>query len=234
MTASRPTIGAGSGQPSRPRAMMTLGSSPSRTISILPALNASIPRRTISTFSCDIAYLEAGHSPSIVDKTTSDDLRHPSVAQRDGVGERQIDAGTAASSSRTKSQLDDDTVFSVLDSFDLNAQLLPGLMHVPPELGVALTSPINGIQVGEHPGRVELGVRVEGLEEGIEIVSIPAFDTPAHNLQVLLRHRLLREADGFEGFGLALEQLHIGDLAVAHRYEHRQVGHDLNVLPANA
>ena len=54
MTASRPAYGPGSGQPSGPRQMIP-GSNSSRNASMSPAFHTSNPRRTTSTFSCDIA-----------------------------------------------------------------------------------------------------------------------------------------------------------------------------------
>jgi hypothetical protein len=57
-----------------------------------------------------------------------------------------------------------------------------------------------------------------GLTEGeypIEVTPSKRFPKPAHDLHVLLRHRLLRKPGGLKGGGMSLKRLPAGDLAVA-------------------
>ena len=46
--------------------------------------------------------------------------------------------------------------------------------------------------------------------------------------------RLLREADGFKGFRLALVPLHMSDLALPNRHDQYRMGGSLDVVPADA
>src|SRR6266536_1307077 len=60
-------------------------------------------------------------------------------------------------------------------------------------------------RVGRKHHLSELDLRIEEVEPGLEILPIEGRVAPPNEFNVLLRHRLLREADGLEGFGLVLE-----------------------------
>ena len=70
---------------------------------------------------------------------------------------------------------------------------------------------------------VELDLGVDAIQDSVEVLPGHALVEPLHDLHVLLRHRLLRQAGGFEGFVAVhvLDQLRC--LAVAHRVEVRPV-----------
>ena len=54
---------------------------------------------------------------------------------------------------------------------------------------------------GQSRAVTSYSIRMEMLEEGVQARAVERLIGPAHNLHVLLRHRLLRQADRFEGFG---------------------------------
>ena len=50
-------------------------------------------------------------------------------------------------------------------------------------------------------GRIDvLDLRVGQSEDAFDVMAVPCVEHPAHDLHVLLRHRLLRQPGGFEGF----------------------------------
>src|SRR5829696_3770760 len=87
----------------------------------------------------------------------------------------------------------------------------------------ALGTPVRGL----IPWRNEHDVAMDQGEGTVEVLAATAngFQPATCGLHVLLRHRLLRKAGGFEGFLFIEEQADAGNLAVleAHRLEDRAV-----------
>jgi hypothetical protein len=81
---------------------------------------------------------------------------------------------------------------------DLRAMRLPSShesLSPLPQLGVAA----KGARLGNFGAKGHLAVVIEEAQEPIDVAFVPGFHEAVHDLHVLLRHRLLRQAHGFEG-----------------------------------
>ena len=89
---------------------------------------------------------------------------------------------------------------------------------VPEAIPHVLASAIDG-SIGELCDLVPLDIGIKSLHGGVEVVAVESRVGPAHDLHVLLRHRLLPQPGGFEGFvtGPILAAPH--DLPVSDRVE---------------
>ena len=93
------------------------------------------------------------------------------------------------------------------------------LHQVPKELLLPRTSPVVGTRlVKEDVGGVPLDIRVEDLENGLEIPTIEGRIGSPHDFDLLLRHRLLRQPGGLEGMRALRKYLGSGKLAPAKRH----------------
>src|SRR5207249_1432095 len=81
--------------------------------------------------------------------------------------------------------------------------------------------------------REVFGVGREALGPGVEVLRVRSGVLRASELDVLLRHRLLLEADG-EGFGLARVRVERRDLAVTPGHEVRERDLELNIARRSA
>src|SRR5262249_31044245 len=111
----------------------------------------------------------------------------------------------------------------------LEAKLLPRLPHrleAARGLGIAsIDGPLHRRRTGSYPFNLRRGI----AQPSLGIAPIPGFDRTPHNLQVLVRHRLLLQAHGFEGLLVIKEVLDEDDATLT-------VGADLceALLPLNA
>ena len=95
--------------------------------------------------------------------------------------------------------------------------------------------PATNTDVEAALGQVHLDVGVKGLKEGINVAAIPRLESLAGDIHVLLRHRLLLEADGVEGFGCGLEEVDADHEAVSEPVHHplKHLAPDSARLPAS-
>src|SRR5204862_501045 len=82
------------------------------------------------------------------------------------------------------------------------AKFLPGLPDDSERLADLLLASVDAALDGSGTGRNPFDIGSRPFEPPLEIASVPCLDPPAHGLDVLLRHRLLREPGGFEGIGV--------------------------------
>src|SRR4051794_30025110 len=118
---------------------------------------------------------------------------------------------TASKSSSQDPDRYDDELARLRDLCRLEAEVRKGLHHrisPLPQAIVALIEPL----IGHACKIVQLRVWLEVVKPGVCVASIKGLVPSANPLRVLLRHRLLRQAHGFEGFGVIPEELHEGDL----------------------
>src|SRR5512144_1609246 len=83
------------------------------------------------------------------------------------------------------------------------------------ELPGALVAPMDAPVRTARPGEVELRIVTQFLQEGVDVAAPLRLDAALHHLDVLLRHRLLREPGGFEGPVAILVEPQADCLAVA-------------------
>jgi hypothetical protein len=121
----------------------------------------------------------------------------------------------------------------------LEADRLPRRKPSPPELAYPFMAAIDTSEIQSRMARsIPLDVWVVHLERVRVSTRVERLKQFAHDLHVLLRHRLLLEAGGFEGFGLAPEGAPPDSLLIApfdgqpHRPLNRSAA--TRTLPANA
>src|SRR5947207_7704317 len=71
---------------------------------------------------------------------------------------------------------------------DLQLKAIPDLGDITAKLHEAVDPGVD-IRVQDAPGRIELSVRREELQDRLVIQSVPGFECASHELEVLLRHR---------------------------------------------
>src|SRR5215211_1279224 len=106
--------------------------------------------------------------------------------------------------------LDDDVVPQVLGFRPRELNRLPCVEPGRPELLEPIVSAVDPREVG-HPEACHVpdNALVDPVEGAIEILPLSLAVKREHSLNVLLRHRLLRQPGGFEGLGLAHVELYV-------------------------
>jgi hypothetical protein len=111
-----------------------------------------------------------------------------------------FDCGAAAATTpRHSHEGEDQVVANLLESLDLDLDFAPGLGELARPL-LNLMDPVPRPGVREMDIGVPDNVLVEHLNRSVEVASVPQFIHTPYELHVLLRHRLLRQPHGFEGF----------------------------------
>ena len=103
-----------------------------------------------------------------------------------------------------------------MESIDLlkgTGKALPLLSHH----GDNLVVPSPGARLNGRGGIDVLGLRIGQGEDDFEVLTVPSIQQATDDLHVLLRHRLLPQPGGFEGFLLRLVERERGHLAVPNR-----------------
>src|SRR5262249_49329126 len=112
---------------------------------------------------------------------------------------------------------------SNLSVFHIEPILLPNTANALPSSGDVVATAIDRPDAFQTAGKgwTPLTVGMPCLQERVEILAVPGINCASKVLEtsgdvdVLGRHRLLREAHGFEGFRRIGETLPVDDLALA-------------------
>src|SRR3954447_10317121 len=138
---------------------------------------------------------------------------HRPVANRNNTGSRGGDLKAAHAPASALPARDQHVLIKISRPFDLKSPVRPTLAHVAEELEHAVCSHVaHRFANGTHEVHLESSIthRIEGLW----VSPIHRGDATEHDLHVLLRHRLLPQPHGFEGFGAVVEDLGATDLSV--------------------
>ena len=103
----------------------------------------------------------------------------------------------------------------------VRADLLEALKQVVEVTSQACVTAIDPVLDHARHRRHPLALRVPELDHRIELFTLERFEGLAHDLHVLLRHRLLRQAHRFEGIIIIEEELFENDATMADRADDR-------------
>src|ERR1051326_2560840 len=126
----------------------------------------------------------------------------------------------------------DDSIAEVAKLRPLNVAYGKALVPVPDVFEEApVASDHGGLSAEHHPeDAVPLNFGVELVKEGFVVAAVVRLDCTLECLHVLLRHRLLRQTDRFEGLRVVPEELLVEDPALAHGEDDRQLHIRLRAL----
>src|SRR4051812_16653848 len=130
---------------------------------------------------------------------------------------RDCDFDSAASSLYSMARRPGDNLVACIDQFRVLVVLCPPRFQpLTPERGDLLQSVVNAVKPRDWGSRrIHLDVGIKRLGCGGPIAVPEGDQHPPHDLNVLLRHRSLREPGGFEGFLAGRVLIDVDDLAVA-------------------
>ena len=74
-------------------------------------------------------------------------------------------------------------------------------------------------------------IRTQESQPGVQVASVEGIDRFTCKLDVLLRHRLLRQPGGFEGVGSLVEGAHLGDQSVSELVDVKRLKLYLDATP---
>src|SRR5271166_2574105 len=126
------------------------------------------------------------------------DTRDLAAAKFDDGPLRCLDWDAAASPAPLKPTKNEDAVAEIAKLLADQVQLLPGVAHHREVARQALTAPVTAPIDRSDQGREELVARDTKLVNHVEIAPVERVIPPLGDLHVLLGHRLLRQAHGFE------------------------------------
>lgn len=100
----------------------------------------------------------------------------------------------------TEAKLDDSPVVALGESFQVNADRFPRVVHRAPEGRELIVASIDGPQAGEHARRVELGLGIECLEPVGEVLSIPGVGRALRQFSIARDNVTISGEQPFRGF----------------------------------
>ena len=103
-------------------------------------------------------------------------------------------------------------VAKLANLIEAEAEVRKGTKEVLPPLPHAVLSVIVATDSGEQ--WLDLAIRVVERDEHVKVAPGEGIKGPIRKLDLLLRHRLLPQPHGFEGFGLRLESAVPDDLSL--------------------
>src|SRR3954467_4768496 len=119
------------------------------------------------------------------------------TAERPYVRPTSLNLDSAFSSAPVDSKEHYDAVVGFVETLAYQPEVLPGTKPLPHRVAVAFQAAVRA-SAGKLPRPDGLDFRVEQLLSGPQVAALPFFVYGTQQLHVLLRHRLLREAGGFE------------------------------------
>src|SRR5512133_3952618 len=129
-----------------------------------------------------------------------DDL---AVAQFEVLVDAEIDLHPASHASAGQVQAGHDAIRAVLHLLDIDLMTLPVLEPAPPDTDGGLMTPGQDMPLLD---RIPLDARIQHAEKGL-LVMLEGLNGSEHDRDVLLRHALLLQAGGFEGFSAQSERV---------------------------
>ena len=87
---------------------------------------------------------------------------------------------------------------------DLGGETRGAIEQLIPKAPETIVAPVGGDAWQLHVERDEFRLGVDESHESLKIAPVEGFVRPVHQLDILLRHRLLPQPGGFEGFGFLM------------------------------
>src|SRR5215203_4105240 len=109
----------------------------------------------------------------------------------------------------------EDSLPEVPELFRFYAELFPSRVNVCPKLGIAAPAPVDDSLWTADDRGANLHLRVEDPGCRVEVPIRESGKQALDRVNVLLRHRLLRQSCGFEGFPLAEVPLSAQDFSAS-------------------
>src|SRR2546423_9335096 len=177
----------------------------------------SAPDGSPSAMSCRALLPQLGGFEGFGLREVQTSARDHSILDGEDLKGRHVDFDAALTATRPQASVNEHLLMvEGAELLNVDPEVLPGLDYdrlVPlaksfrPHVH-AIKSRKNGVVL------LHLPFGMGELSHGVWIAAVKDFQRPPHQLHVLLRHRLLRKPDRFEGFGSLLEQPKASDLPV--------------------
>src|SRR3989440_12961777 len=126
---------------------------------------------------------------------------HLCVTEADHVARRELGLNSAASASVVDLPNKDCDVPYRQRILHFEADEVPRIVHIPQRTPQSGATPVHAILSEACKSRAPLDLGIAQLDESVEVALFHSVDHPPGDLHVLLRHRLLLEAEVGEGAG---------------------------------